>query len=104
MGMEPVADAERGNPALEQSRVDRRRSLGVDGRRTAGEDDRLRPAGQHLLYRHRVRDELAVDARLPHSAGAQLRVLRTEVDYEDRRGLAQCRATPSALWKSLRDP
>src|SRR3546814_10444221 len=103
MGMEPVADAERGNPAVEQSRVDRRRSLGVDGRRTAGEDDRLRPAGQHLLYRHRVRDDLAVDARLPHSAGDQLRVLRTEVEYEERCVLANRSATHPAFRQYLSD-
>ena len=66
---------------------------------------RERPAGQHLLDRHRVRDDLAVHARLPHPAGDQLGVLRAEVDDEDRpiQRRGHERATTSAFWKSFSD-
>ena len=57
---------------------------GVDRRRPAGQDDRLRLPGQHLLDRHRVRHDLGVDLRLAHAAGDQLGVLGAEVDDEDR--------------------
>ena len=50
---------------------------------------RDRAPGQHLRHRHRVGDDLAVDARLAHPAGDQLGVLRAEVDDEDRRDPAR---------------
>ena len=93
-----------GTPAVEQRRVDARGALGVDRRRAAREDDRDGPPGQHLRHRHRVRDDLAVDARLADPPGDQLGVLRAEVDDEDRRvepGRHES-ATTSAFWKSFR--
>ena len=39
--------------------------------------------GEHLRDRHVARHDLAVDVRLTHAAGDQLRVLRTEVDDEN---------------------
>ena len=84
--LEAVADAEHRDAGVEQRRVDlrahRRR------RRCDGPPERMMAAGslgQHLGDRHRVRHDLAVDVRLAHPAGDQLRVLRTEVDDEDGR-------------------
>ena len=74
-----------GTPAVNSVGVDRRGPVGIDRRRPAGQDDRGRAAGQHLLDRHGVRHDLAVDARLAHPAGDQLGILRPEVDDEHRR-------------------
>src|SRR3546814_6323328 len=48
------------------------------------QDDRLRPHREHLVDGHRVRDDLGVDPRLPHTTGDQLGVLRPEVDHQDQ--------------------
>ena len=64
--------------------VDGRRTVGVHRRRSAGEDQGGRLAGQHLGHRHRVGHDLGVDAGLAHAAGDQLGVLRPEVDDEDQ--------------------
>ena len=82
--LHPVADAERGNAEPEDGRIDARRSVGVHGRRPAAEDERVRVPRAHLFGRHRVRNELGVDAALAHAARDQLRVLPTEVDDEHR--------------------
>ena len=81
--LEAVAHAEDGDPRGEDRVVDAGRTLGVDRRRTAAEDDRLGLARQHLRDRHRVRHDLGVDPRLAHPAGDQLGVLGAEVDDED---------------------
>ena len=82
--LEAVADAENRDAGVEQRRVDRRRTLGVDGRRAARQDHRGRLSGDDLRDRHRVRDDLAVDVGLAHPARDQLRVLRAEVDHQHR--------------------
>ena len=69
---------------LEQRRIDARRVVGVDGRRPAAQDERVRIAGAHRLGRDRVADELGVDAALAHAPRDQLRVLPAEVDDENR--------------------
>ena len=82
--LEAVADAERRDAGREHGRVDRRGARGVDRGGTAGQDDGGRSPGEHLLDRHRVRHDLAVDPRLADPAGDELRVLRAEVDDQDR--------------------
>ncbi len=81
--LEAVAHAEDRDPGLEQVPVDGRSARRVDRRGAAGEHDRRRLAGQHLLDRHGVRDDLGVDLGLAHPAGDQLGVLGSEVDDED---------------------
>jgi hypothetical protein len=78
-----VADAQRRYAGLEQADRHRRRPRRVDRLRAAGKDDGLGPARQHLLDRHGVRHDLAVDVALPHPPRDQLGVLRAEVDDED---------------------
>ena len=73
-----------GTPAVKSAGSSAGRALGVHRRRAAGQDDRLRLAGQHLGDRHRVRHDLGVDPRLAHPAGDQLGVLGPEVDDEDQ--------------------
>ena len=82
--LEAVAHAEDRGPGREDGRVDGRRALLVDRGRAAGQDDRLRLAGQHLGHRHRVGHDLGVDPRLAHPARDQLGVLRPEVDHQDQ--------------------
>ena len=90
---EAVADAEDRYVALEQAR---RRGSGRPVRRpTTGPPERMIAfglAGQHLLDRHVVRDDLGVDLRLTHPAGDQLGVLGPEVDDEDEVVVGQLRA------------
>ena len=87
--LKAVADAEHGHARLEQPGAARRggrrrrRTIGVDGRRAAGQDDRLRLARQHLLDRHGVRDDLGVHVALADPAGDQLGVLCAEIDDQD---------------------
>ena len=78
-----VTDAERRDAELEQRGIDARRVVGVDRRRPAAQDERVRVAGAHRLGRDRVADELGVDAALAHAPRDQLRVLPTEVENED---------------------
>ena len=79
--LHPVADPEHGNVQLEDARVAGRRVLLVDARRTAGEDDPLRPL--EPLGVDRVRHDLAVAVVLAHPPRDQLRVLRAEVEDID---------------------
>ncbi len=85
--LEAVADAEDRHAGGEQRGVGLRCSRGVHRRRAAGQDDRLRLAGEQLGDRQRARDDLGVDVRLAHPAGDQLRVLRPVVDDEDEIGV-----------------
>ncbi len=73
-----------GTPASKTAPSTLRGARLVDRRRAAGQDDRLRAAGQHLGDRHGVRDDLGVDPGLADPAGDQLGVLRPEVDDEDQ--------------------
>ncbi len=82
--LEAVAHAEDRDPRGEDRVVDAWCALGVDRRRAAGQDDRLRLPRQHLGHRHRVRHDLGVDPGLAHPAGDQLGVLRPEVDHQDQ--------------------
>ena len=73
-----------GTPAVEQPVGYGGRARLVHRRGTAGQDDRLRPLGEHLLDRHGRRHDLAEHVALTHPTGDELRVLRAEVDNEDR--------------------
>ena len=79
-----VADAERGDPELEELLVHPRRPLRVDRRRAAGEDHRDGVAPADLRRGQRVWDELGVDARIANASRDQLRVLAAEVEHEHR--------------------
>jgi hypothetical protein len=104
-GLEAVADPEGRHARLEQGPVHGRGPVRVHGGRTAGEDDRHRPPGEHLRDRHAVRDDLAVDVRLADAPRDELGVLRPEVHDEDRavHRTAHESATTSAFWKSFSD-
>ena len=78
-----VADAEHGDPELEQLRIQPRRALRVHGGGAAGEDQALRVAAADLLDADVVRQQLGEDAALAHAAGDQLRVLPAVVEDDD---------------------
>ena len=86
-GLEPVADAEHRDAGVEQRRIDRGRTVGVDARRSPGQHDGRRLPRQQLVDRRLVRHDLAVDPGLAHPPGDELRVLGAEVDDEDERRL-----------------
>jgi hypothetical protein len=81
--LEAVADPENRYAGGEEGRIDLGRPGFVHAGRAAGQDDRGRLPGEHLGHRHRVRDDLRVDLRLPDPAGDQLGILRAEVDDEN---------------------
>ena len=70
-------------PSSSTRRVHVRGALGVDARRTAGEDERRRRAARDLLGGDVERHDLRVDPRLADAARDELRVLRPEVEDED---------------------
>jgi hypothetical protein len=82
--LEAVADAEHGHAELEDGGVELRGALLVHGRGTAREHDAERLLRLDLGRGDAVRHELGVHAGLAHAARDQLRVLRTEVDHENR--------------------
>ena len=82
--LEAVANAECRDPELEDAVVKLRGSLGVDRGRSAREHDAEGLFRLHLCGSDRVRHEFGVDPGLAHTPGDQLRVLRTEIDDEDR--------------------
>ena len=89
--LEAVAHAEHGDAGREDVVVDAGGTLGVHAGRSAGQDDRLRAAREHLGDRHGVRHDLGVDPRLTDAAGDELGVLRPEVDDEDQVVLCRLR-------------
>ena len=94
------AEPEPGFATLD-GRVDAGRALGVHAGRTAGQDDRLRVAREHLGDGHRVRHDLGVDPRLPHAPRDQLGVLGPEVDDEDQVVLCRLRHAAESIETSL---
>src|SRR6185436_8158613 len=81
--LHPVTDAE-GRQTGSQNVVGQRGRAGfVDGARPAGKNEAARVEGQDLLGGRIKRKELAVDLRLAHAAGDELRKLRTEVENSD---------------------
>ena len=82
-GLLAIADGEDRNAALE----DLHRRAGTarlrNRRRPAGQDHRLRLQPRERFGRLRERVDFAIDPRLAHTAGDQLRDLRAEVDDED---------------------
>jgi hypothetical protein len=78
-----VADAEHRHPELEQRRIDRRRALGIDRRRSAREDDGRRRQRPDLGQGQVERLDLAVHRLLAHPAGDELGDLRTKVEDQD---------------------
>ena len=97
-----VADAEHRDAELEDARVDRGSSLLVDRCGAPGEHEPRRTARAELHERDVEGNDLRVDVALPHTAGDQLRVLRSEVQDEDRPGFlrdgAHAMPTPWAFW------
>jgi hypothetical protein len=82
--LHPVADAERRDPEREDLRVEIGRTVRVDRRGAAGEDERGGAARRDLSRGEPMPDELRVNTRLAHPSRDQLAVLPPEVDHEDR--------------------
>ena len=85
--LHPVTDAEHRNSEVEEVRLHARSALLVDAVGTAREDDALGVLGPYLLYGRVIRDHLRVDAAFPDAARDQLRVLPSEVEYQDHGSL-----------------
>ena len=83
--LDAVAETQDGDAQLEDGRIHVRRALGVHARRTAREDHRRRRAARDLLGRDVERHDLRVDPGLADATRDELRVLRPEVEDEDRR-------------------
>src|SRR6478736_4175544 len=82
--LKAVADAEHRHPEVEDRRIELRCALGVYAGRSAGQHDGLRVLGLDLLDGGGVRDDLRIHPGLADPSRDQLRVLRAEVDHEDR--------------------
>jgi len=79
----PVADAQEGNPGLQEFRV-ATRGLGlVDAMGPPRKDDALRTVSQDSLQGGVAGEDLAIDLALPHLAGDQLAILGAEVQHQD---------------------
>ena len=85
--LEAVADTERWDSELENLGVELRRVFGVHARRTPGEHDRQRLLIANLGCGDGVRHDLGIHVCLTHAACDQLRVLRSEIDYENWSGV-----------------
>ncbi len=83
--LDAVAEAQDRDAELEHGRVHVRRALGVHARGTSGEDERRGCTARDLLGGDVERHDLRVDPRLADAARDELRVLRPEVEDEDRR-------------------
>lgn len=81
--LEAVADAERRDAEIEDATIERGRTLLIDRRWTAGEDERDGVLRADLGGGGRVRHDLAVHARLADATGDELRILGAEVDDEN---------------------
>ncbi len=79
-----VADAEDGNPGLDDAGIDPVGVGGVHRGRSPGEDEPGGTPGPHLGGGDVTSHDLRVDVGLPHPAGDQLGVLGPEVDDQDR--------------------
>ena len=79
-----VADAERGDPELEDLRIDVGRSLRVHRGGTSRQDESDGTTRGDLVRAQPMAYELGVDTRLAHATCDQLAVLTAEVDHEDR--------------------
>ena len=96
--LEAVADAEHRHAEVEHRRIELRCAVGVHAGRAAGQHDGLRILGLDLLDGRGVRDDLRVHPGLADPARDQLRVLRAEVDDEDRTGRGRrCDSTGLSL-------
>ncbi len=78
-----VADAEHGDPELEQLRVQPRGAGRVHRRGAARQDQALGPAAAHLVDADVVRQQLGEHAALAHPPRDQLRVLPAVVEDDD---------------------
>src|SRR5262249_50335049 len=78
-----VANPQERHGHVEHPRVEHRRPLGVHTGRPPGEDDPPRAQLADTVEREVVRVDLAIDLRLAHPPGDQLRVLAAEVEDEN---------------------
>ncbi len=109
--LRPVTDAQDGDAEVVDALVDPGGAVLVHRLRATGEDQRRRPARCQVVGGDVVGDDLGEDVALADAPGDQLRVLRSEVDDEDRsvtrfRWLTHRRppvATSSAFWNSFID-
>ncbi len=81
--LEPVTDAQRRHPELQDAGIEIGRARLVHARRAPAQHDAGRVLRGQLGGRDRVRHDLAVDPGLAHPPGDELRVLGAEVDDED---------------------
>ena len=82
-GLEAVANAEDWDAELQQLRLERWGTVGIDGRRAAGQNKRGGVFSFDFLDRGGVGNNLGVDFGLAHAAGNKLRVLSAKVHNED---------------------
>jgi len=85
--LHPVADAKHRHPEGEHARGPQGRTLLVDRRGPAREDDAARPEGPHRGDCRGAGPDLAVDASLADAPGDQLGVLRAEIEDQDPLGV-----------------
>jgi hypothetical protein len=78
-----VADAEDGDPHIEDLAVEARCTLGVDAIGPTGEDDASRLALLQILRGGARGQDLGIDLQLPQPAGDELCVLASEVEDDD---------------------
>ena len=83
-GLLPVAEAEHGNPQLEDGRVHAGRVLGVHARRAARQDDRRRRQLAHLVSRDVARYDFGVNPQVTNASGDELPVLRSKIQHDDQ--------------------
>ena len=81
--LQSVADAKDGYAQTEHVERRDRRTIGIDARRSTGQDDTLRRQRLHGLCRDVKGMDLGIHAGFTHLAGDDLRVLRTEVEDDN---------------------
>ena len=82
--LHPVADSEYRDAGIEERDVAPRRALVRDAPGPTGEDHADRPPLANLLDRRGRRPDFRVDRQLAQAARDELRVLRPEVENDDR--------------------
>ena len=81
--LQPVTDAQHGQPQLEQARIRRRRVFVIDRPRRAGEHNAHRRVALDLVKRGRAGQHHRKDILFADAARDELRILRAEVEDDD---------------------